>query len=154
VIAGDYWHETDFEACRPFIDWARAAAIPVVVRPHPRDVTGYWNRWRAVEGVTFDETPCDIDSFLQRHRPRFLVSWTSTTLFDAVMRGVVPITLTKDPDDAADYIVPLERIALEWPERADEVAALIDDPAACAAFTLARRKDLAFEPMPPRQAQD
>lgn len=150
VITGDYWHETDFEACRPFIDWARAADIPVIIRPHPRDETGYWDRWRAVDGVTFDETPCDIDTFLQRHRPRFLVSWTSTTLFDAVMRGVVPITLAKDPDDMADYIVPLDGLALAWPECATKVAALADDPAACEVLTLARRKDLEFEPMPPR----
>jgi hypothetical protein len=106
-----------------------------------------------VKGVTFDETPCDIDTFLQRHRPRLLVSWTSTTLFDAVMRGVVPITLAKDADDAADYVVPLANIALEWPECAKEVARLADDPAACRRFTAARRKDLAFAPMPPQPAQ-
>lgn len=153
AVAGEFWHLTDYELCRPFIEWARREALPVIVRPHPRDETGYWDRWRDVTGVAFDTTPSSFDEFLERVRPRFLMTWTSTTLFDATARGVVAVTVAPEDADQADYVVPLRGIALQWPEEAELIANLLDDPKACRRETERRRRDMAFEPMPPTDAR-
>ena len=148
AIAGDYWQPEDFDLCRTFIEWARQHDVPVVVRPHPQDLSGYWQRWRGVAGISFDDTPCDFDTFLQRNRPRLLVTWTSTTIFDAVVRGVVPVTLAGDRFDDADFVFPYWQIALQWPKAIAEIASLVDQPEACRRLTREKTCDLTGFPSP------
>lgn len=139
VLTGDYMGEMErSELCRSFIEWARQRHMPVIVRPHPRDETGYWNRWKGVAGITFDDTPSDFDAFLERHRPRFLVTWHSTTLLDALLRGVVPITLVQDREFEADTIFPISEIALRWPDAQETISQFSDHPEAAYEYALAK----------------
>ena len=138
AIAGLYWDQDHvlFDLCRPLIAWAREAGFAVVVRKHPKDITGYWDQWRDVSGVEVVEKDYGFDFFLEEYRPRLLATWYSTTLFDALTTGVVPVTFTCD--DINDVVFPFREIALRWPEDASTIRRLASDTRASAAFVSER----------------
>lgn len=142
AIAGDYWAENDFDTCRSFFGWAREIDLPVIVRPHPADKSGYWHRWRGEKGVEFDERAISFDDFLEETRPRFLVTWSSTTILDALLRGVVPMTVAGESLEWADFVFPFREIALRWPECRADAESLVDNPEACRRF-VAEKLELA-----------
>jgi hypothetical protein len=131
AISGIYGEKNEFDLCRSLIEWAQSCGLPIVVRPHPQDFSGYWKRWAGMAGIDFMEERCDFDSFLEKVRPRFLVSWFSTTLFDALKRGSVPIALTQHAD-VDDVVFPFLQVALRWPDDRGVIERLLDDPQACA----------------------
>jgi hypothetical protein len=131
AISGIYGEINDFDLCRSFIEWAQRRELPLVIRPHPQDFSGYWKQWAGVAGIDFMEERCDFDAFLQKVRPRFLVSWFSTSLFDALKRGSVPIALTKRAE-VDDVVFPFLQVALRWPDDRGIVERLLDDRQACA----------------------
>ena len=131
AISGIYGETNDFELCRSLIEWARRCELPVVIRPHPQDFSGYWKQWADVAGIDFMEERCDFDTFLEKVRPRFLVSWFSTTIFDALKRGCVPVALTQQAE-AGDVVFPFLHVALRWPDDQDIIERLLDDRQACA----------------------
>lgn len=61
AVVGDY--VGDGSRSRGFIELCRAARIPVVVRPHPADYSGYWATWHGTDGVTIDRDGT-FDEFL------------------------------------------------------------------------------------------
>jgi hypothetical protein len=134
AIAADYGTPEELDCCRSFIEWAQQIGLPVLVRPHPQDTSGYWERWRGVNGVEIVGWQCSFSAFLREYRPRVLVTWYSTTLFDAFMQGVVPITLNQSELTAADVVFPFCSTALKWPEEKAAVATMIDDPRVCSAW--------------------
>src|SRR5262249_53652620 len=90
AIAGCYGQTMGFDDCASFIAMAKEKAIPVIVRPHPLDGSGFFERWRWDDKVSFCDTSDSFDTFLETHRPRMVLSWFSTALFDALRRGIVP----------------------------------------------------------------
>lgn len=126
------WQELD--RCRSFIKWAQQIGLPVVVRPHPIHDSGYWEQWRGVDGVEIVRGQCSFSAFLRDYRPRVLVTWFSTTLFDALMEGVVPVALSHNELTAADVVFPFSSTALNWPEEKAAVSGMIDDPQLCSAW--------------------
>jgi hypothetical protein len=140
VIAGDYANAAQMDRCRSFIKWALARRLPVVVRPHPQDRSGYWEQWRGVEGIQISDEPCSFVDFLLTHRPRVMVTSFSTTLLDAALLGVLPVTLETDECTAADLVFPLCSIAIRWPEEVSLVEASIDDEQCLTRIVTERRQ--------------
>jgi hypothetical protein len=148
AIAGTYESHSS-ELIHPVIDWARGNRMPVVVRKHPADETGYWDRWHGIDGVDIRAASGSFTAFLDEVRPRFLACWYSTALFDALLRGIVPITVMPDDGQALDIVFPFRHIALCWPEDAKRAQILLDDVGARNAF-VAEKIARFVEGAPPR----
>jgi hypothetical protein len=127
VIGVNFGEET-YDLCKSLIMWATQYELAVVIRPHPADHSGYWDGWQNARGVQLAEDACDFDTFLTKYRPKIVASWHSTVLFDAVVRGVVPVTLEVDAQSAAEVVFPFQNIALLWPEQKQVVQQLAKDP--------------------------
>jgi hypothetical protein len=116
AIAGAYGQAVGFEECAAFIAWAKARGYVVVLRPHPLDKSKFFEQWRADKDVMFSDTADSFDAFLEHVRPRLLLSWFSTALFDALRRGVVPVVVKTEAWRADDVVFPFEEISLHWPQ--------------------------------------
>lgn len=138
AVAGTYWEADGFDRVRPFIEWARRNDILVVVRPHPVDPSGYWEQWRAVSGVEIAEDDRSFERFLDDVRPRFVASWYSTVLFDALAMGVVPVTVCPDSEELIDTVYPVRELSICWPQQEALAQRLVDDDDARAEY-LARQ---------------
>lgn len=121
AVVGDYGEKLD--RSRGLIEFCRACGIEVVVRPHPADRSGYWRRWEGVRGVRIDRGGT-FDDFLERHRPCVMATWYSTTIYDALLRGVVPVTLEADQPD---IVFPFAEVALCWPADKERIKAVLSD---------------------------
>lgn len=124
AVVGDYGDKLD-RSCG-LIEFCRTAGIDVVVRPHPADHSGYWNRWKGIRGVSIDPDG-SFDDFLERHRPCIMATWYSTTISDALLRGVVPVTLEAEQ---SDVVFPVAEVALAWPKNRERIQIMLGDPAA------------------------
>jgi hypothetical protein len=128
AIAGCYGQSLGLDECASFIAAARDNGIPVIIRPHPQDRSGFLERWRSDVNVTFCDTSKPFDEFLEQYRPRLLLSWFSTALFDALRRGVVPVTVETEAWRPLDTVFPFQAISLRWPqERARAFGLLAND---------------------------
>lgn len=134
VIAGVYGLPHSQEGCRSFIEWARGSKLPVIVKRHPRDRSIFWDGWKGTDGVEQLDEPIGFAEFLRTHQPRFMATWYSTTLLDALLMGIVPITFAATAPDADDVVFPFREVALRWPEDRATIRSLADDPVACDAF--------------------
>jgi hypothetical protein len=128
AVVGDYGEK--LARGRELIEFCRAAGIDVVARPHPADHSGYWSAWHDVRGVRVDRDGT-FDEFLERHRPCVMATWYSTTIYDALMRGVVPVTLEADQPD---IVFPLADVALAWPEQRAQIQIILADAGADARY--------------------
>lgn len=144
AVAGIYWEPDGFDRIRPFIEWARRNQLPVIVRKHPADTSDYWTKWQGVAGVEVAEDKGSFVEFLEKFRPRILASWNSTTLFDALINGVVPVTVVPDRAEALDIVFPFHDLSLRWPEHEVLARMLIDNDRRRAEF-LARNGSLALD---------
>ena len=125
----------------PFIGWAHTMKVPVRVRPHPCEDGTFWPVYETAGHVTIEK--CD-EGFLQaiaRLQPRLVVSWFSTAMHDALMCGVIPVSVCADDDrHVADMVYPLFQRCLRWPQDADSIARLLDDDEYYA-FVLSRLRE-------------
>jgi hypothetical protein len=119
AIVGDYGEK--LARSRDLIEFCRVTGIDIVVRPHPADDSGYWNEWADTSGVRIDRGGT-FNEFLERHRPAVMATWYSTTIFDAIMRGVVAVTFEADQPD---IVFPFSEVALRWPEQRERIQAVL-----------------------------
>ena len=135
VVAGIFWEPDGFDLIRPFIEWALSHELPVVVRKHPFDTSDYWDEWRDVAGVQITDGEGSFADFLDRFRPCMLASWFSTALFEAIVKGVVPVTVTPESHEAAlDTVFPFRELSLCWPEHEEIAQKLLDNDSLCVEF--------------------
>lgn len=128
AVAGIAWEPGHFDLIRPFIDWALRNNLSVIVRKHPVDTSNYWEQWRRVSGVEITTGEGSFIQFLEKFQPRLLASWFSTALFEAIVRGVVPVTVTpKNHEAAIDTVFPFRDLCLCWPEHAERARNFLDD---------------------------
>lgn len=123
-------HETAEEMARiaPLLDWMKSRGILIVVRPHPREDRAFWHvhgtRWNCV----IDDSDRSFMLAVKRLRPRFIVSWYSTALVDALKYGVLPITVSHAGNpNVLDMVYRLFDRALHWPRDAELLATLLND---------------------------
>jgi len=136
AVAGDCWDDAEqLDRIRPFMDWALRNDLPVIVRRHPADASGYWDRWRGVAGVEVTDGEGGFAEFLERFRPRLLAGWFSTALYDAIVKGIVPVTVTTENDEATlDTVFPFRELSLRWPQDEKIAERLLDDERSRAEF--------------------
>jgi hypothetical protein len=119
AVVGNYGDK--LARSQELIEFCRAAGIDVVVRPHPADRSGYWNEWEDTSGVRIDRGGT-FDEFLERHRPSVMATWYSTPVYDAIVRGVMPVSLEADQPD---IVFPFADVALSWPEQKERIQAVL-----------------------------
>jgi hypothetical protein len=119
AVVGDYGDK--LARSRELIKFCRGSGIDVVVRPHPADRSGYWNGLEGVSGVRIDRGGT-FDEFLERYRPAVMATWYSTTIYDAIVRGVMPVTLEADQPD---IVFPFSQVALRWPEQREQIQTVL-----------------------------
>ena len=111
AIVGDYIEVG--ASSSELINFCRTAAIRVAVRPHPADRSRYWAAWQRTSGVVIDRDGT-FDEFIERHRPCVMATWYSTTVYDALLRGIVPVSFDVNQPDV---VFPLSDVALSWPQQ-------------------------------------
>ena len=116
AVVGDYGDK--LTRSRNLIECCRADGVDVVVRPHPEDGSDYWTEWENVSGVRIDRRGT-LEDFLERYRPCVMATWYSTSIYDALMHGVLPITLEADQPD---IVFPLLDVALIWPDQKKQIS--------------------------------
>lgn len=127
AIAGTYCEPERHDLCRSFIEWARQNSVPVYIRKHPRDTSSYWEGWRNVSGVEIVEKECQFVDFLQEIQPRFLATWVSSTLLDALVQGVVPVMIDRIGYDNINTVFPMRDVSLCWPDQRPLAQNLLDE---------------------------
>lgn len=135
AIVADYF-KRDFEPLCALVNLAKAHGYSIAVRPHPAGDPAFFAQWDNVTDVVVDREG-NFEAFIRRHRPAVMATWFSTTIFDAVVLGVVPVTLS---GDMADIVFPTTEVALVWPDARERLeAALTDEDAHAAALGRARQ---------------
>lgn len=128
LVASHYETAEEMERIAPLLDWMELRGIPIVVRPHPREDRAFWrvngSRWNCV----IDDSDRSFMLAVKRLHPRFIVSWYSTALVDALEYGVVPITVSHAGNrNIQDMVYRLFDRALHWPRDEELLAALLSD---------------------------
>jgi len=139
AIAGCYGQTLGFDDCASFIAAAKDNGIPVIIRPHPLDRSGFFERWRTDSAVRFCDTSLPFDVFLEQYRPRLVLSWFSTALYDALRRGVVPVTVETEAWRPLDTVFPFQEISLRWPKERERAFRLLSSDVERKAFLAERR---------------
>jgi len=119
------FRKSDFEALlREIVDFCRSEGLKVVVRLHPVEDDDFWST-RFPELVTAAPNQPFAEHLLEL-RPLFVISWFSTTLVEALVHNVVPITINDDGDAVlASLVVDLRQHCLMWPTDRDEIRGLM-----------------------------
>lgn len=104
-------------ALRHLQAWATEHRLELVLRLHPREDGRFWHE--AFPGIRVDGTKDGFAACLERLRPLYVCSWSSTALLDALVAGIVPILLEDDVDrHASDLAFPLAAISVALPGEA------------------------------------
>jgi hypothetical protein len=131
AIASGYLDDPDSEVCRSFLEWARKEGLPIFVREHPRIRPELAERWRGVPGVVATSVEGSVDDFIQRYRPRLMATWYSTTILDALSRGVLPVALCGVEPNG---VIPIGEISISWPKEEARLRDLLGDRISCRAL--------------------
>lgn len=96
--------------------WAESRGLDVKIRPHPCEDPGFWRLH--FPSAVIDASDASFEDALLRLRPLIVLSWFSTALIDAQLRGVVPISISSaNCQHVQDMIFPLHSHCLRWPEQ-------------------------------------
>lgn len=114
------------ESVRRFFQWAHEKGFKIVIRPHPVEGPVFWKD--LFPEAVMDEKKYSIKECLQAWRPLFLVSkWTTCTL-DALLLGIITVSLSEiQPEAFEDMVFPMDDACLNWPEEADVIENLIEN---------------------------
>jgi hypothetical protein len=130
LVASVYEQLDEMRRITPFLEWARANGWPVWVRPHPREERAFWKSHTQVDAASIQDRDASFHEAVRRLRPRFVVSWYSTALADALDCGVAPVTISDETTPAIrDMVYPLLDRALRWPRDRDLIERAMHDDA-------------------------
>ncbi len=128
LVASIYGWEENMWRIDSFIQWAVVKSLPIWVRPHPCEEGSFWANRADANHVRIEADDTSFSGALERLRPRLVISWFSTALFDALASGVIPVTVCVDDDsNVADMVYPLFKRSLRWPADAGLIERLLDD---------------------------
>ena len=111
AVAGTYG-ESDPSPVNALVRIALEEGYKVVIRPHPLGEDVLWQQVRGLQGVKL-EAEGNFGEFLEKWRPAFLATWSSTTLLDGLLAGAVPITLSAGQ---TNLVFPFNQISMAWPK--------------------------------------
>ncbi|KAA6183941.1 hypothetical protein F2Q65_14130 [Thiohalocapsa marina] len=116
LVASIYGSVSQMNIVIPFLEWADAAGMTILVRRHPKEQSDYWSSLSPRFRLTIDDRNEPIAKVFTRVRPAIVVSWFSTAMVDALNYGLIPVMLVPNDDDAVrDLIYPLVTRTLNWP---------------------------------------
>lgn len=126
LVASVYARQDEMRRILPFLEVAAQLGVAIHVRPHPREDLGFWQTVRLPFDVSMEDRDATFDDALDRLQPALVVSWFSTTLVDALYRGVIPISVSaRDDPDIQDMVYPLFKHCLHWPGNQAELINII-----------------------------
>jgi hypothetical protein len=113
----DELHKADeLQKLKEIFSWAESQGVAVRIRPHPCEAPVFWRQH--FPDAVIDAADASFEDALTRLRPLFVLSWFSTALIDALLRGVVPISVSSAScQHVQDMIISLHRYCLEWPQQ-------------------------------------
>lgn len=104
----------DLGRLKDLIKWAERNGFRVIVRKHPREEDDFWSRH--FPNVTIDPGGDRFEDALSRLRPMFVASWFSTSLVDALLANVVPVSIMQATDSwINDMVFEIPEHCLLWP---------------------------------------
>lgn len=117
IYDGDYHHKVaELQKLKEVFYWAESHGLSIMVRPHPCEDPGFWRLH--FPSAAIDASDASFEDALLRLRPIIVLSWFSTALIDALLRGVVPVSISSaNCQHVQDMIFPLHRHCLRWPEQ-------------------------------------
>jgi hypothetical protein len=128
LVASTY--ATHQEMCRilPFLEFAAQLGMNIHVRPHPAEDRSFWQAADLPSSVRMEDSDISFDAALDRLRPSLVVSWFSTTLVDALYRGLIPVSVSAiDDQNIQDMVYPIIRHCLHWPSDRDQLENVVSD---------------------------
>ncbi len=126
LVASVYGPHEDLGRVLPFLEYVSKRGLAIYVRPHPREDRSFWHERNLPFSVSLDDSDASFEAAMERLRPSLVVSWFSTTLADALYRGLIPVSVSaRDDANIQDLVYPLFRHCLHWPSDQNELEALI-----------------------------
>lgn len=120
IVIASIYDDTEFSRAdslgmlKDVVRWAGEKSLEIIVRPHPREDSGFW--LENFPGIKIDDSGQSFDTLLMGCRPMYVFSWFSTSLLDALRLGCVPVTMSEGSCmHVSDLIVPLLRKCMKWP---------------------------------------
>lgn len=149
LIASVYERLDEMRKIVPFLEWAKAKALVVWVRPHPRETGDFWLTEIDRGLVKIEDRDESFYSAMGRLQPRVVISWYSTALADALEYGLIPLAIAGESNPAVrDMVFPIMDRTLQWPRHSSLVEDLMfDDELFRATVTSLRLKS--SEPVSP-----
>lgn len=113
----DELHKADeLQKLKDIFAWAESRSVAVRIRPHPCEDPVFWRLH--FPDAMIDAADASFEDALARLRPLFVLSWFSTALIDALLRGVVPVSVSSaNCKHVQDMVVSLHSHCLAWPEQ-------------------------------------
>lgn len=115
----------------PLLRYLSVRGVMIHVSPYQGEPAGrFWGSLPRESGIPVEWTDRPFDRLLEELQPSLVVGWGSTTLVDALYRGIIPVCMAS-PDDRQvnDTLYPLLRCCLRWPEHQDVIGEALTSPA-------------------------
>jgi hypothetical protein len=113
------------EEIKELCQWAAGFNLRVVVRKHPRENDDFWETLFPEAEVEKSEST--FEEILRHVKPMIMVTWFSTTLIDAFLHHVVPVSISSRNDrNVLDLIVNLTDYCYSWIDDRDVLDKLVD----------------------------
>jgi hypothetical protein len=105
----------DLERVQSLVLWANQNNLEVIIRKHPREGEGFWETH--FTDLQVDTTPDSFKDALMRIKPMFVASWFSTSLVDALLSNVIPVSVMDFGDQhLQDMVFDIPKHCLLWPQ--------------------------------------
>lgn len=128
LVASVYGNHDEMRRILPFLEFATQQGMSIHIRPHPCEDRSFWLRSDFPYSFTLEDGDVTFAAALDRLQPTLVASWFSTTLVDALYRGVIPVSVcARDDQNIKDLIYPLFKHCLHWPSDQDVLAKIIFD---------------------------
>lgn len=111
------------------IEYFLGKGYSVLVKPYVGEKIDYWLNSPVCSRISLCDAGKDFEHLLEDTAPRFVVSIGSTCLASALRSNIIPIRINhpEHPDYLSDYLYPLARRSLNYPNDIEIIDQLMDD---------------------------
>jgi|GEM_PF-3567610 len=114
----------DLARVQSLVLWANQNNLEVIIRKHPKETDSFWQTH--FPKLEIDATQDRFEDALMRIKPVFVASWFSTSLVDALLANVIPISVMEPGDQhIQDLVFDLLKHCLLWPQHQMTMDALV-----------------------------
>ena len=120
-----FYKNQDIARVQSLMRWANQNNLEVIIRKHPKETDSFWQTH--FPKLEIDATQDRFEDALMRIKPVFVASWFSTSLVDALLANVIPISVMEPGDQhIQDLVFDLLKHCLLWPQSESVLNALVD----------------------------